>query len=208
MEESLSIRESLTEEIGAPASALHDLGCAELDQGIRIHKLESFKKAQPHYRNAKRFFERRLKLTRLLGMQSPISNTLHEMGRLACFNKQYAKAHSYFAESLKIKRALHNQLGISHTLLALAELEYERGNLTEAERLCHDSLTIKEKLNDKGGIVACHYISGLIAEKKGNTTKAMRLLEGVYKEWTNMGIWQAELALFKLNQPRENVDKR
>ena len=85
--------------------------------------------------------------------------------------------------------------------------EYERGNLRDAEHLCRKSFSLKEKLNDGRGIVACNYLFGLIAEKKGNITKAVRLLESVYKEWTNMGLWQAELALFKLNQLRESKER-
>lgn len=199
LEESLELRKTFSDEPGATASTLHDLGCAELDQGVRLHILGKLGEAQPHYRKAKKYFEQRLKVAKLVGVPSQIANTFHEMGRLACFTKQYKKARTHFAKSLRIKRIINNQLGISHTYLALAELECEMGNISEAERFRDESLEIKKALGDKGGIIACQYISGLIMEKR-DKAKAARLFRSAHRGWSAMKIWQGEIAEFKFNK--------
>jgi ATP-dependent DNA helicase RecG len=132
---------------------------------------------QGEYSNARQTFERVLPIYRQLESAVNVSNTLHNLARLAQEAGDILEARSLYSESLEISKALNNKTGIADSLQQLGRIAQISGETNEAKSLYLDSLELNRRLGDKQGIASSLHNLGNLAYDQHAFEEARQLYE-------------------------------
>ena len=143
-----------------------------------LHRLGDIRRQLGEYGEARRLYEKSLKIDRDLGDKSAISKVLKQLGTLAYLTGDLGEARCLYEKSLKIDRDLGDKSGVSKVLHHLGRLAQDTGDLGEARRLYKESLKISQNLREKNGVSISLHRLGRLAQDTGDLGEARRL----YKE--------------------------
>ena len=127
------------------------------------------------YPEARRLYNKSLKIWQDLGERSGEAGTLFAMGSLADASGDYPEARRLYNESLKIFQDLGERSGEARTLFALGSLADASGDYQEASRLYNESLKISQDLEDRIDEAWTLRHLGILAQASGDYPEARRL---------------------------------
>lgn len=161
------------EQAASAARELKDeLAAAQFDERAAVIRMR-----QGEYDNARQTFERVLPVYRQLGSDVNVSNTLHNLARLAQEAGDLFEARRLYDESLEISKALNNKTGIADSLQQLGKIAQTNGEDDEARRLYLESLELNRELGDRQGIASSLHNLGNLAYEQHAFEEARQLYE-------------------------------
>ena len=151
------------------------------------------------YPEARRLYNKSLKIWQDLGERSGEAGTLFAMGSLADASGDYPEARRLYNESLKIFQDLGERSGEAGTLLALGSLAEASGDYPEARHLYNESLKIRQDLGERSDEAKTLHNLGSLAEASDDYPEARRLYNESLKIFQDLGERSGEaLSLAKL----------
>jgi len=143
-----------------------------------LHRLGDIRRQLGEYGEARRLYEKSLKISQDLGDKSAVSKVLKQLGTLAYLTGDLGEARRLYEKSLKIDTDLGDRGSLSKVLHHLGRLAQDTGDLGEARRLYAQSLKISQNLGDKNEVSISLHRLGRLAQDTGDLGEARRL----YKE--------------------------
>lgn len=140
-----------------------------------IHSLGNYFHVRGEYNEARRLYQRALKIFIKINNKQGMSVLLHSMGILAQDIGNYRAAGIFLTKSLIIKQDMGDAYGISDSLYHLSIIARNIGNYRDAKKLCQQSLKIDRQLNNKIGISKALNQLSILAHITGNFKASRRL---------------------------------
>ena len=140
------------------ASTLHELGMLAQDQG--------------ELAEARKLYDRSLKIKQEFNDKPGIAATLHQLGMLAQDRGDYQEARQHYGDSLTISRRLNNQPNIARTLHEMGRLAQAQRDYAEAERRYDESMFTSRNLGNVPNVAKTLHQKGLLAQDQGKYREA------------------------------------
>ncbi|MCK9565052.1 MAG: tetratricopeptide repeat protein [Methanothrix sp.] len=141
---------------------------------IGIHKLGTLSQKKGDYCEARRLYQRSMKISQELGDVSGESSSLHNLGVLAYTFGDYVEARSYLHRSLKIDQEMDDKKGVANSLNHLGLVAHAIGDYDEACKLYKQSLKVKMEIGELRGASSSLTNLGNIAQITGNNDEAIK----------------------------------
>jgi len=131
---------------------------------------------QGNYDHARARFEENLALSREIGDQSVIAQTLLNLGSVANIEGDTARAVTLFEESLSLARAVKNQRTIARALNQLGEVARYQDDYAHAAAYYEESLLLWRQLAENERIAMVLHNLGPVVYRLGDHRRAIALL--------------------------------
>lgn len=123
------------------------------------------------YGAARSILSESLRLSRRIGDQQVIADSLNILGRVSLSEGMYPEATSYLEESLTIAREIGDRKGIAATLKQLGQLALQENNLDDAQNYFDQCLNIFQALSQVHEEVKMFDNFSEIAHRRGDVSK-------------------------------------
>ncbi len=132
---------------------------------------------QGDFPHAQAYHTASLELSRILGNQSGIAQSLNNLGGIARMESDYPRATQLFEESLALYRVIGDPSGISSLLNNLAATAWEQGKYVRAQVLGEESLALHRATGNLTGVALTMEGLGILAADQGDYVRAQAWLE-------------------------------
>ncbi|MBK9227581.1 MAG: tetratricopeptide repeat protein [Ignavibacteria bacterium] len=137
----------------------------------------NFYRFKSDFEKAGKFLNESLNLSREIGDEIGVTDTLNRMGIYEFDRGRFEEAAKYYEENLEIFKKNGDKIGISKTLNNLGNASSNLGDDDKAMKLYEESLELRRELNDRLGIAITSNNIGILAFERGEFDKADELLE-------------------------------
>lgn len=152
-------------------------GANPADRWLALHGAGNLALDLGQHARARACYEESLAVTRSLGAQQGIANSLINLSLVIFQQGEVGHAITLQEEALAIHRELGNSIGIALALHNLASMLEQQGDYDRAAALAEESLARYEDLRDKRGIAWALHDLALLARRHGSIERARKLLE-------------------------------
>lgn len=124
---------------------------------------------QSDYRQAQKYFENCLSISREIGEKHGIAKSLNQLGGTIYFIGEYELAQKYYDESLALYRELLDKDGLAACLHNYGNTLSGLGKYEQGQNYLEESLAIRLEIKDKRGMASCLLSLGLLAYNQNNS---------------------------------------
>ena len=158
----------------------------------------NFYRFKSDFEKAGKFLRESLNLSREIGDEIGVTDTLNRMGIYEFDRGRFEEAAKYYEENLEIFRKNGDKMGISKTLNNLGNASSNLGDDDRAMKLYEESLGLRRELSDRLGIAITSNNIGILAFERGEFERADELLEESVQVRREMGDMQG-IAISAMN---------